>query len=42
LRAERLAREVAAGRAEAVLHLSIEGDEAAPWDVAAAKHAISD
>jgi benzoyl-CoA reductase/2-hydroxyglutaryl-CoA dehydratase subunit BcrC/BadD/HgdB len=40
MRAERLAREVAAGRAEAVLHLSIGGDEAAPWDVAAAKHAL--
>ncbi|HEY5724252.1 MAG TPA: 2-hydroxyacyl-CoA dehydratase family protein [Allosphingosinicella sp.] len=39
-RAERLAREVAACGAEAVLHLSIDGDEAAPWDVAAARRVL--
>jgi benzoyl-CoA reductase/2-hydroxyglutaryl-CoA dehydratase subunit BcrC/BadD/HgdB len=39
-RAEHLAKNVAASGAELVLHLSIAGDEAAPWDVAAAKRAL--
>lgn len=40
--AARVASQAAALGAERVLHLSIGGDEAAPWDVAAIKRAIAD
>ncbi|MEN9684040.1 MAG: hypothetical protein RLZZ427_1791 [Pseudomonadota bacterium] len=38
--AARITQEVARLNPELVLHLSLDGDEAAPWDVAAIKHAL--
>ena len=40
-RAERLARAAAECRAGAVIHIAFEGDEAAPWDVTAARRALA-
>lgn len=38
--AERIAAAASRAQAETVLHLSLDGDEAAPWDVAAIKRAL--
>ncbi|MDB5670026.1 MAG: 2-hydroxyacyl-CoA dehydratase, partial [Alphaproteobacteria bacterium] len=39
-RADDMALDVARSGAELVLHLSLDGDEAAPWDIASAKSAL--
>ncbi|PSJ41047.1 2-hydroxyacyl-CoA dehydratase [Sphingomonas deserti] len=42
VRAQQLVERVAACRAEMILHISIDGDEAAPWDIAAMRRALPD